>query len=629
MTEGDDHGHPGWTGPPADRSSYYVPDRSDYDSGGLGVVYKATIATERLGLQLGTPVAVKVFTGDISSERFEKLRQRGTALKQVGHAHLARFVEAFYGPPFVDGDVNEIECRERLCSHVWVDGETLARRCMTAPALDILKWGGQAAQGLDYLHRHAFGPFAHRDIHPRNIIISADDDAVLIDFDTILVDDPRGTHTELFAPGTRFAPRNRREGIGGAQADDRWSLAKTVLFALAHDQEGKLSLKEAADSAVANLTGSVADPRGVVERFLRVLQGKDVESASALFSSLRWPTRHKRLVPRTRKQDLAATIRRPHQKGRRFRVITTVAVLAITVGALVGAELGAHTANESGAAGNRTAVLAGVSCATASSCVAVGGRAVDFNGSTWSRSLAIRPSEFLSAVSCVRPTFCTAVDNLGDAWSFNGASWSLPQNIDFSRIVQSISCSNRYFCVAVDDSGNGLYYNGNHWSVQNIDSTHPLVDVSCTDRSLCIAVDDQGDAFAFTGGPWSEPVSVDPLRVLTGVSCATIHFCTAVDDAGNAIVFTGQSWLPPREIDPARIVEAISCVSERFCIAVDNAGNAMAFDGHTWSHPLPIDPSRTLERIACVSTHFCVAVDNGGNELTFNGKLWSSPNAIA
>ena len=553
----------------------------------------------------------------------------GTVLKQVDHPHLARFVEAFYGPPFVDGDINEAESHERLCSHVWVNGETLARRCTTASALDLLKWGRQAAEGLDYLHRHAFGPFAHRDIHPRNVIISADDNALLIDFDTILVDDPRGTRTELFAPGTRFAPRERRPGISGAQADDRWSLAKTVLFALAHDQEGRLPLSEAADSAVANLTGSVADPRGVVERFLRVLRGKDVESASALFSSLRWPIRHKRLVPKTRNQIPPAAIRRPRHKGRTFRIAAAVVVLVIMAGALVGAVLGTHNVNESAADGNRTAVLAGVSCATASSCIAVGGRAVDFNGSSWSRSLTIKPSEFLSAVSCVRPTFCTAVDNLGDAWSFNGESWSLPQNIDFSRIVQSISCTTRDFCVAVDDSGDGLYYDGNHWSVQDIDSTHPLVDVSCVGRSLCIAVDYQGNALAFTGGPWSDPVSIDPSHVLTGVSCATIHFCTAVDDAGNATVFTGGSWLPPQKIDPSRIVEGVSCVSERFCIAVDDAGGAMISDGDTWSHPLTIDPSRTLERIACVSVHFCVAVDNGGNELTFDGKSWSSPHAIA
>ncbi len=630
------HGHPGWTGPSHDRRSYFVPDRRYYESGGLGVVYRAEVVTQRLGLQPGTPVAVKVFTGDIAQERFEKLRQRGAALSQVAHPYLAKFLEAFFGPPFVDVVADDADSNERLCAHIWVDGEPFAVRCAEAPPLDILEWGRQAAEGLDHLHNHSSGPFAHRDIHPRNIIISTEGNAVLIDFDTILVDDPVGTRTELFLPGTRFAPLDRHPGLSGAQRDDRWSLAKTVLYALARDPLGLMPLGEAATAAVTNLAGSAADPRGVVDQLLSVLDGKDPTSATALFQRLMRPIHHRRWMPRTptrvqrSSSPSSSSPKSAHRVYKRWWFRTSVVVMAaLFTAGTIRATLGAHPPSGS-AAGVGTAVLAGVSCKTTNFCVGVGGKAIVFNGNSWSPSAATNSSDFLSAVSCASPRFCVAVDNVGDALSFNGNAWSMPQNIDFSRVLESISCSSTYFCVVVDGTGNVIHFNNGIWSQpQNIDSTHFVVDVSCVGRSFCIAVDDRGDALATGGGPWSAPLNIDSSNTLTGISCTGNHFCAVVDDKGGATIYTGHSWEPPRTIDASRIIEGISCVSARFCVAVDNVGNEMTFNGVSWSPPTSIDPSKTIERVSCVSARFCVAVDNMGNEMTFNHNSWSPPHKVA
>ena len=632
MTSADEgaNSFPGWTGPSDGRRSYFVPNRAHFESGGLGVVYRATVARERFELPPGTPVAVKVFTGEIAPERFEKLRIRGAALSQVVHPNLARFVEAFYGPPFVDVVVDETESTERLCVHVWVEGESLAARCEAAPVLDVLEWGRQAAEGLDFLHGHPLGPFAHRDIHPRNIIISNDGVAVLIDFDTILVDDPRGIETRLLLPGTRFAPIDRRAGLAGAQQDDRWSLAKTVLYALARDPQGHLSVGEAASSAVTNLTGSAADPRGVVDRLVGVLDGKDPASASVLFQRLMWPVHHKRRLPRApagrpRSSRLSSGSAERQLSKRWWFRLSVVASAALIAGGVLEATLG--TSPPSGGGGM---ILAGVSCRTTTFCVAAGDKAAVLNGSSWAQSATTDSSDFISGVSCASKTFCIAVDSVGDALSFNGNAWSLPQNIDFSRPLESVSCPTPDLCVAVDEMGNIVRFTGGSWSApQSIDATNFIVDISCVGSGFCIAVDDRGEAVATGGGSWSAPLKIDSTSsTLDGISCPTTRFCVIVDNAGRAIIYTDKTFESPRTIDRSRAIEGVSCVSPRFCVAVDHAGNEMTFRGKSWSKPVPIDPSRTIERVSCVSARYCVAVDNAGDEMTLSGGSWSAPQAI-
>jgi serine/threonine-protein kinase len=307
--------------------------------------------------------------------------------------------------------------------------------------------------------------------------------------------------------------------------------------------------------------------------------------------------------------------------------------LALTVALLAGGLVLATTGNgpaPPAATGTRTPVLAGVSCSTHRDCVAVGWKALFFNGSSWSQTATTDPSAFLTAVSCTGVHFCVAVDNVGDALSFNGTTWSAPQNIDFSRVTQSISCGDQMLCIAVDGDGNVIRYDGLTWlASENVDSTHFIVDVSCVGTHFCIAVDDRGDALAFVGGPWSAPLSIDSPNELTGISCATTRFCVAVDGDGNATLFTGDAWSSPRSIDRRRTIEAISCISTRFCLAVDGVGDAIGMHGTSWSAPVLIDPGHTLERISCVSAHFCVAVDNAGRELTFNGHSWSPPREIS
>ncbi len=289
---------PGWTGPRDDRRSYYVENRTDFRSGGLGVVYRATTTSWRIGLEPGTVVAVKMFTGDVPEDRFAKLMERSVALREVNHPRLAHLLEVFVGPPFVEEPVEEDEAVERYCVHAWIEGEPLADVCLSASPAQVLQWGREVAEGLDHLHTHPAGPFAHRDIHPRNILITSDGNAVLIDYDTILVDGRSADRTAVLLHSTRFAPAEPAAGIGGAQHDDRWSLARTLLFCLARDPLSELRVADACVAAQAALSDTAADPEGVVACLRAVLDGEDPRSALELMTHLDRPLRHRRFLPR-------------------------------------------------------------------------------------------------------------------------------------------------------------------------------------------------------------------------------------------------------------------------------------------------------------------------------------------
>lgn len=276
----------GWTGPGSDPRSYYVSDRRQFLSGGFGVVYRATVDTDRLNVERGSLAAVKLFT-DISPERFAKLQERCKSLRYVLHPNLAQVFEAFEGPPFSADGVGDEDVIERYCAHAWIKGETLAERCRSATTEEILGWGSDAAAGLDHLHTHPRGPFAHRDIHPRNMIVTPLGVAVLIDFDMVLVEGTGGAVTKTLLPGSRFAPIDRRPGLLGAQADDRQSLARTLLYCLASDPDATLDLDAASEAATGRTERGEPGAERAVMVLRSVIEGRDTRSAAALIEQCR------------------------------------------------------------------------------------------------------------------------------------------------------------------------------------------------------------------------------------------------------------------------------------------------------------------------------------------------------
>ena len=226
--------------------------------------------------------------------------------------------------------------------------------------------------------------------------------------------------------------------------------------------------------------------------------------------------------------------------------------------------------------GSFRASLSSVSCTTSTSCVAVGyyttsGDSITlvehWNGAKWSIITSPSPgpsvSSFLSGVSCTTATTCVAVGQyslssgairiLVEHW--NGTRWSIvasPNRLTFQSALSSVSCATAANCVAVGSSNTltspaktiAQRWNGNRWSI--IASPNPtaslesrLVGVSCTAAKNCVAVGqfrttsdvDKTLVERLNGNRWSISPSPSPsadISLLAGVSCASSTTCFAV-----------------------------------------------------------------------------------------------------
>jgi len=174
--------------------------------------------------------------------------------------------------------------------------------------------------------------------------------------------------------------------------------------------------------------------------------------------------------------------------------------------------------------------LQSVSCASATSCVAVGndaGYLYDFtetlaehwNGSKWAIVKSPNPAKFsnLAAVSCVAAKNCYAVGNATPSANstatmqtlivhWNGSVWTRATSADPTpaprNTLLGVSCPSATSCVAVGDSRTGgvdhtlvKRLSGNKWSIEP--SPDPagaiqasLHSVGCTSAAACVAVGD-------------------------------------------------------------------------------------------------------------------------------------------
>ena len=326
--------------------------------------------------------------------------------------------------------------------------------------------------------------------------------------------------------------------------------------------------------------------------------------------------------------------------------------------------------------------LSGVSCATASFCMAVGTSgtgtatlAEPWNGSAW--SIANTPAiptgtqGYLGGVSCPSASFCIAVGlyhsqtaggaNGQLAYTWNGSTWSIANTPALptgstSGSLGGVSCPSASFCMAVGgyytSSGGGgqlaYTWNGSAWSVVTVpalpagDADPSFDGVSCPSAGFCMAVGSYytssggGGLFADTwnGSAWSA-VTVPALPTgasgsLTGVSCPIASSCMAVgsyysSSAGGQLTDTwnGSTWsavaTPALPTGASGSLTGVSCPIASSCMAVgsyysSSAGGQLAdtWNGSTWSAvavpSAPTGARYSLDELSCTSTTFCVGV---------------------
>ena len=154
-------------------------------SGAMGAVYRATDAA-------GGEVALKRLTNPAEAARFEI---EGRLLARLRHPRVV----GVRGPVTDRG--------ERWLAMELVPGPDLARVCTKRgnpglPADEVLAWGRQACEALDYVHAQQI---VHRDVKPSNMILGPEG-VVLVDFGIARVLDPIDPGTVAIGTPRYMAP---------------------------------------------------------------------------------------------------------------------------------------------------------------------------------------------------------------------------------------------------------------------------------------------------------------------------------------------------------------------------------------------------------------------------------------
>jgi hypothetical protein len=237
------------------------------------------------------------------------------------------------------------------------------------------------------------------------------------------------------------------------------------------------------------------------------------------------------------------------------------------------------------ARGSQAGFLFSVSCPIAGSCIAVGYTFANQSGHAlietltngkWSVSstpdqLQTASDSFLWGVSCVTASQCVAVGDTIEAAgntepviaTFHGGNWNVttsptvPSKPAGSGLAElsSVSCVSDIQCVAVGyDQPSAKKtttlietLKGGHWSVTPSSGSTPTPGngykaVSCWTNGFCTAVGQLSGSVPLvgssTGGTWTMAKSPEPSRLdsstsLNGVACQSSVDCVAVGDLAN------------------------------------------------------------------------------------------------
>jgi hypothetical protein len=232
-----------------------------------------------------------------------------------------------------------------------------------------------------------------------------------------------------------------------------------------------------------------------------------------------------------------------------------------------------------------------LSCASVSSCVAVGSTATYvFDGVAWKRGPAF-PGNGSRTVACAAPDFCIEVQPTAYRYeTFHRGAWTAPRLIaplpGTNLLPNLLSCASPTFCLGMGEGYGYWIFDGTGWTPgRRIGfplGSHwldPTV-LSCASPTFCVTVGSNvlGDAMAsvYNGKVWSTPAPVvkrSGYTRLTSVSCPTPRFCAA---AGT------WKW-PPREF-------------------------AVTLDADRWSSPTPLANSQGDPSVACPAATYCLAL---------------------
>ena len=332
-------------------------------------------------------------------------------------------------------------------------------------------------------------------------------------------------------------------------------------------------------------------------------------------------------------------------------------------------------------------VLAGIACATSTTCFAVGYFYVNgsdyrtlierWRGTGWAVESQLSPPgserSSLSDISCPTSTTCIAVgtysgavrnQTLVERW--NGAKWSSLAGANPAvpgQGLAAISCSSASSCFAVGSSssqanGKTLIERWNGKTFSLVAGPNPagatrsgLNGVVCPSATSCFAVGSATTGSTqktlierWNGTSWSIVKSVDPAgqSSLSGISCPSSTSCYAVGSSGLSIRATslieqwnGSKWSIVTGVGPTPgPLDAITCRSATSCVAVGGYYETvlLQLSGTAWSS-IPVGAAASaLSHVSCSSATSCFALGEHSDGASqdaqplferWNGAQWS------
>ncbi len=318
--------------------------------------------------------------------------------------------------------------------------------------------------------------------------------------------------------------------------------------------------------------------------------------------------------------------------------------------------------------------LYGVSCVSASACVAVGesdlGVLVEqWDGQQWQVQETPNPPDLsgLSGVSCVSASDCVAVGGIGFGFGltqlverWNGQQWQRQQApTPGASALGGVSCVSASVCVTAGwtlELASGVLverWDGRQWQRQQAPHQLPpptfkgpvysfgLSGVSCVSARDCVAVGNgvtksgvlverwDGRRWRVQYAPGPEHSKYPNESELSGVSCVSASDCVAVGSSGlssesRVLVerWDGRRWqVQPAPKPKGSGLSDVSCVSASACVAVGSSRVSSEtrvlverWDGRRWEvQPAPKPKGSGLRGVSCVSASACVAVGNSGS----------------
>ncbi|MFZ0665087.1 MAG: Ig-like domain repeat protein [Acidimicrobiales bacterium] len=288
--------------------------------------------------------------------------------------------------------------------------------------------------------------------------------------------------------------------------------------------------------------------------------------------------------------------------------------------------------------------LFGVSCATATTCVAVGGYpqtgqtaapiVTTTDGTDWTlQNSGVASADNLMGVSCVSgTTTCYAVGFAGTIVTTTNLTTWTPMTSNTTEPLIGVTCLSTSYCVAIGEAGTIDVLSGGTWSMTSttLGTSAFLAGVTCATANDCFAVGKQGVTLNFdstnVAGTVTQLAGGGTTQTMDALSCTSASDCEAVGGAGTILGTTngGQTWLPQTSgVSTSVTLEGVSC-SGSDCVAVGTSGTIIATTngGATWATQTS-GVTVTLEAVSC-SSMGCVVVGNAPTSGT--GTILTSAN---